>query len=112
MSAFEELADLVSEYQGIPRETLEPSSRFLHDLGIWGDDADILLAEIGERWNVDWDGIDASRYWYGESHLFAWAGSLRAITGTMHRSPKESLTLGHLAAVLERGEWFEPSPQE
>lgn len=48
-----EVVSRVSEQTGVPRQSVEPSSRLLHDLGMDGDDAVDFFNAVHERFGTD-----------------------------------------------------------
>lgn len=107
---------IVSETSGIPVSKLSAESAIDQDVRISGGDvtelAEALAKEFGEHvWQWPWQ-----RYALldeGLSPLFPfifvwqlvswpWRGSFS------YPSPYKRLELGHIAAVIERGQWFDP----
>lgn len=107
---------IVADHSGVPVEKLDAASAIGQDIKITGDDvtelAEILAEEFG----------DQIRHWpwhrfaeLGEWHVFAglwllWRLLTWPIRGRLlDPSPYGRLELGHIAAVLDAGEWFEPA---
>ena len=77
-----------------------------YDLEIMGDDADFFMQKFFERFNVAHENFDFTTYFNEEM------GILRLyyrIFQPQRLKRKKPLTLGHLAAVAERGVWFDSS---
>ena len=88
------------------RDPVPLSTALYQDLGIGGDDAFELLEEIAARFGTSFKGLDWPVYFPNESEAMwrHWAKKLG------FRQNFKRITVGHLVAVVERGEWFEPSP--
>ena len=103
------MSEPLAEVEAIVRQItggadVQPTSRLFHDLGIGGDDAFEMLEQVAERFGVSFSGFQFSRYFPDESEALGahWA---RVLHLPLRR---ESLTVQHLAAVAERGAWFDP----
>ncbi len=105
---------LARENHGISNAELDHAID--HDLHIVGDDAiefiERLKDRVGEKvWDWPWgrfvelgEGLLAFFPFVLVWQLITWP-----IRGTFtYPNPKERLTLGHVALVMERGEWIEP----
>lgn len=107
---------IVSEHSGVRRERLSAASAIDQDVGISGDDvtelAEALAAEFGEHvWQWPWQRY--AELSEGLSPFFpfmlVWQLSTWPFRGSFnYPSPCERLELGHIAGVIDRGEWFEP----
>jgi hypothetical protein len=83
------------------RGTITPESALYHDLRIWGDDAYELLTDLHRRFGTSFQTLNFPVYFPCEgpfNDFFAWRA----------RAKRPRLTVGHLIAVVERGDWFEP----
>lgn len=114
-AALERVIDIVSEHSGMRRERLSSKSAIDQDICISGDDvtelAEALAEEFGDDvWQWPWQRFAE----LSEPHLFTglrffWRLLTWPIRGRLFDpSPFERLELGHIAAVIDRGEWFEP----
>ncbi|MGE3691625.1 MAG: hypothetical protein AB7F98_09610 [Novosphingobium sp.] len=108
--------EIVSEHSGVPANRLSSKSAIDQDVKIVGDDvtdlAELLAEEFGDFvWNWPWkrfamldEGVSPlapfSLIWQLLS--WPWRGAFE------YPSPFERLELGHIAAVIEKGEWFDP----
>lgn len=107
-SLFDEVATLIAEEAGVRRESLTPDTRLLHDLTIYGDDAELLFRALDKRYRVDWRGLNFDRYFYPEPHMFEWRGLLYSLLG-MRRAPKAALTIRDLMRAVEQARWTDPA---
>lgn len=109
------VCETVSEHSGVPRSKLTAQSAIDQDIRITGDDvtelAEALAGEFGDHvWQWPWQRFAE----LSEPHIFTgfsfmWRLLTWPIRGRLFDpSPYERLELGHIATVLERGEWFEP----
>ena len=94
---FERVRDLIIAETGAEPVDVVPEARLFEDLGISGDDAESLVVQFANRFQVDLKGFEFSRYFYGEPHL--------CDLGAQKRSPKEPLTVAELVAAARRGVW-------
>ena len=100
-----ELSALLAEIRGEPPHRITPSTRLGEDLGIDGDDWDEVLLAIVGRWRTDFTGFNVYDYFGEEPSLHS---LIVAVTNLWAGKRLKPLTVGHLAAVIERGSWFEP----
>jgi len=61
---------MVRRHSGLRPEKIRSESRLLQDLGIDGDDAEYLLVEFFERFDVDMSNFNFRRFFMGEPQLF------------------------------------------
>jgi hypothetical protein len=73
---------------------VSPSAAIYQDLHIAGDDAAELLEEIAARFGTSFSGFNFQVYFPNEHES--------------RSSPRRTMTVSHLVAVIERGAWFEP----
>ena len=111
----ERVRRITSEHSGVPIDRLSTSSALAQDVKISGDDID----ELAEAFSREF-GVDVYRWpWQrfvelSEPHglllfVFIWRLLSWPFRGRLFNpSPFERLELGHIAAVIDRGEWFEP----
>lgn len=112
----ERVIEIASVHSGIPRPKLAATSAIDQDIGISGDDvtelAEALAQEFGDGvWQWPWQRFASLDE--GLSMLFPFMLVWQLVTwpfrgSFMYPSPFERLELGHIAAVIDRGEWFEP----
>ncbi len=115
-AALARVVEIASEISGKPIEWLTPQSAIDQDLGVSGDDvedlAEALAAEFGEDvWHWPWQRFACLDE--GVSLLFPlillWQLISWPFRGTFsYPSHYERLELGHIAAVIENGSWFDP----
>jgi hypothetical protein len=97
-------------------KNLTAQSAIDQDIGITGWDveefAKALAKEFGETvWNWPWDRFamlsEGLSPWFPV--MFTWQLISWPFRGAFqYPSPYERLELGHIAAVIEKGEWFDP----
>jgi hypothetical protein len=115
VDTLERVIEIASDCSGIPAARLSAHSAIDQDIRASGDDvtelAEALAQEFGDRvWAWPWQRFAE----LSEPHLltgfwFMWRLLTWPIRGRIFDpSPFERLELGHIAAVLERGEWFDP----
>jgi hypothetical protein len=107
--------EIVSHQSGVSIAKLSANSAIDQDVRISGDDvtelAETLTKEFGEHvWQWPWQRFTE----LSEPHMFTGFWFIwRLLTWPIRRrlfdpSPFERLELGHIAAVLENGQWFDP----
>jgi len=101
---YSEVLELVARFSGGDKQRLTLDSRINFDLHIDGDDAEELLAELQRRYKIDWTGLNFSRYFDSEPHLFNIIPRLRR---RFSKTPKqhEPLTIGDLTEAAIRKRW-------
>lgn len=62
ISPEQEIVSMVARAAGVSEATIRAETRLLHDLGLWGDDAEELLADLGRHFNIDWSGFEFDGY--------------------------------------------------
>ena len=117
MTTLDRVVEIVSEHSGIPVAKLSSESAIDQDVQICGDDvadlAEALAEEFGDHvWQWPWQRF-ACLDEVGVSPLFpfvlVWQLLTWPIRGTFsYPSQYERLELGHIASVIEHGQWFEP----
>ena len=95
---------------------LDEHSAIDHDIGISGHDVtelvEALAAEFGEQvWQWPWQRFaqldEGLSLWFPV--MLVWQLLTWPVRGSFeYPSPFERLELGHIAAVIEKGQWFEP----
>jgi len=107
---------IASCYSGLPLEKLSSRTAVDQDLNICGDDvadlAEALAKKFGEQVR-QWpsqrfadlnEGVNPFVMFWLVWRLMTWP-----VQGRMFDpSPFERLELGHIAAVVDRGKWFDP----
>ncbi|MBX9728209.1 MAG: hypothetical protein K2X31_04800 [Sphingopyxis sp.] len=116
MDTLERVIAIAHDRTGIAISELSAASAIDHDLDLVGDDAsDFCLAlehEFGD-WIRSWPWQRFVDFNEGLSLLFPFMLVWQLVTWPFrgsfsYRSTLERLELGHVAAVIDRGEWFEP----
>ena len=116
MATLDRLIEIVTDCTGIPGHKLSAISVIDQDVGIVGGDVtelvEALAAEFGDQvWHWPWQRF--AMLDEGLSPLFLpmllWQLVTWPFRGSFeYPSSFERLELGHIAAVIDRGEWFEP----
>lgn len=112
----ERLIALASHTSGVPVEKLSSRSALAQDIRMSGEDVrdfeDELALEFGDVIrDLPWhrfvqlnEGVSPLWPVFLIRQLLTWP-----VRGQFHYpSPYERLELGHIAAVIEKGQWFEP----
>lgn len=114
-TTLERVVEIVAYHSGVNAEKLSARSAIDQDVSISGDDitelAETFAKEFGDHvWQWPWQRFcELSEpsmlvFPYFVYRLITWP-----IRGRLFDpSPFERLELGHIAAVIDRGEWFEP----
>ena len=109
------VSDIVAWHSGIPATRLNARSAIDQDVKTTGDDvtemADALAKEFGEQVRAGpWQRFaELSEPSALTGFWLIWRLLTWPIRGRLSDpSPFERLELGHTAAVIDRGEWFEP----
>jgi hypothetical protein len=111
----ERVRHIVSEHSGVRLDKLNAQSAIDQDVGLSGDDihylAEALAKEFGDHvWQWPWHRFaELSEPSALILPYFMWRLLTWPIRGRLFDpSFFERLELGHIAAVIEKGEWFEP----
>jgi len=96
------ICEIVASIAGVRHVT--PGQRLYHDLGLSGDDANEIFDAVSGQFGVRFSGLRFQDYFPDESEGFT--DRLERMIGVA--KPRKAITVGHLAAVAARGEWFEP----
>ena len=106
---------IVSMQASVPLPELDARSAIDQDVGISGDDIDELVAalakEFGEQlWQWPWQRFaELSEPSLLIFPYFVWRLLTWPFRGRLFDpSPFERLELGHIAAAIDNGAWFEP----
>jgi hypothetical protein len=114
-STLDRVQQIVAKHSGVRLDKLSAESAIDQDVRISGDDIDelaqALATDFGEQvWQWPWQRFCELNepsalifpYFIWRLLTWPWRGRL------FDPSPFERLELGHIAAVIDRGEWFEP----
>jgi hypothetical protein len=106
---------IVSHQSGVPIGRLSENSAIDQDVRVSGDDvtelAEALAQEFGEYvWQWPWQRFaELSKPSILVGPYLIWRLLTWPIRGRLlDPSPFERLELGHIAAVIEKGQWFDP----
>jgi hypothetical protein len=115
VSTLDRVLQIVSTSSGVKLEKLNARAAIDQDVRIFGDDIDVLAQDLYEEFGGDIAQWPWHRFCdLNEPHAltglwFIWRLISWPIRGRLSDpAPYERLELGHIAAVIEKGEWFEP----
>jgi Protein of unknown function (DUF1493) len=113
MRTLDEVIKIATSISGA--DNLTASSAVDQDMRICGQDIDEFAEDLAKQFNADTASWPWNRFVdLNEPHLFTglwlfWRLFTWPIRGRISDpSPYERLELGHIAAVIDRGQWFEP----
>jgi hypothetical protein len=104
-SCAERILEIVARKAGIDPRKLTVKTRLLHDLSLYGDDAEELLVDVGNAFHVDFSGFAFERYFFPEG-VAIWL--LPRFLRQRATAKKQPLTIDALAAAARVGRWYEP----
>ncbi len=105
---FTRVVEIVADHSGFSAVELDATSAVAQDANISGDDVDELVRALAKEF-----GAHVCRWpWHRFAELNE-PGIWQLLTGLGRRhlfdpTKFERLEIGHMAAVIDRGEWFEP----
>lgn len=105
MATFKDVRAFLCETCRVSRESLTPSTRLLHDLGIDGDDAVEILTDFGKRFGVDLSSFPFQRYFGSEV-----GAGIRWLVRKVHGRDAirlASITLQDLLDAANQGRWLD-----
>ena len=107
--------EFVGSHSGVPATKLNAHSAIDQDVKIFGDDIDELAEALAKEFGApvgQWPWhrfVDLNEPHALTSFFVLWRLLTWSFRGRLSDpSPYERLELGHIAAVIDRGEWFEP----
>jgi hypothetical protein len=98
------ILEIVARKAGTDPSKLTVKTRLLHDLGLYGDDAEELLAEIRNSLHVDFSDFAFERYFFPEAAPI-WI--LPRFLRERATAKKEPLTVEALAEAAKAGRWHD-----
>lgn len=98
------LKEVIDFYGKYTRDPLYENTEINNDLELIGDDADCMLLDFMDRFNINFEGVDLSAYFLPELLLKYWYYKWLK----PEKLKKKPLTIGHMAEVVEKGSWFDP----
>ncbi len=114
-SVLESVIALASKHSGLPPEKLGPQSAVYQDIGLFGDDVEEFAAALAGLYGGYVLGWPWSRFAnLNEPNLWTALSAIVKVPWRMlrkrhdHGQRYERLELGHIAAVIESGQWHEP----
>ena len=105
MTTEEEVIALVARMSGRPVSSITPEKTF-YQLGIDGDDAVELIAELCKRYQVPEEGIDLRRY-IGPEGTGLLAHILVVMREGKHQQETKELRIGDLIKTAQEHRWFD-----
>jgi len=115
-STLDRVIEITSQQAGVAAAKLGSHSAIDQDIRISGDDvadlAEALAAEFGEQvWRWPWQRFaqldEGLSPWF--PFMLVWQLLTWPIRGRFeYPSSFERLELGHIAAVIDKGQWFDP----
>jgi hypothetical protein len=106
---------LASTRSGLPIERLSRDTAIYQDLGMFGDDVEAFIADLARAYGEDVLSWPWARFTnLNEPNLWTAVVALVQLPIRMlkhrpaHSAKYERLELGHIAAVIESGQWHEP----
>ena len=108
MSLEEEVIELVARKTGKSKAKITPEKTF-YDLGIDGDDAVELIAELCERYEVPAEEVDLRKY-IGPEGAFTVANHVFNAVTRNDSTERKELKIGDLIKTAEDRRWFD-APQ-
>jgi hypothetical protein len=116
ISTLDEVRDIVAFQTGISLQKLTAQSAIDQDIRIAGDDVTDLAQALANRyggqvWQWPWHRFaqldEGLSLWFPV--MLIWQLISWPVRGSFeYPSPYERLELGHIAAAIEKGKWFEP----
>jgi hypothetical protein len=85
------------------------SQAIYHDLGIAGDDAGEFLDEIAKKFGTSFRTLNFDAYFPNDIDAFCY--HIASIFG-FRDTKRVPVSLDHIFAVIDRGEWFAPQVQK
>jgi hypothetical protein len=98
--ASERIIQIVARKAGKRPRQITLETRLLHDLGLYGDDAEEVLSEIEKEFHVDYGGFQFDRYFFREGF------ALWLAPGFLYRrliERKQPLTVAMLVRIARGG---------
>lgn len=108
MSLEEEVIELVARKTGKSKAKITPEKTF-YDLGIDGDDAVELIAELCKRYQVPAEGVDLRKY-IGPEGAFTVANHVYNAVARKGSIERKELRISDLIKTAEDHRWFD-APQ-
>lgn len=96
----EQIKTLIPKYLYEGKLELTPETKLEEDLGYYGEDAELLIIEFSERFNVDISGFDFRNYFSMERNI---ENLIRSFSNIKKRQKSKSLTLGDLVIAAKTG---------
>ncbi len=100
MDVYLQVRDLVARKAGIAPESIRPTTRLFHDLGIYGDDADELIEDFARVFAVDVSTFPFSAYF---DHEGAWPWPFVRFLRERGAAEKKPLTVNDLVSAVKVG---------
>lgn len=105
MSTEQEVIELVARKTGKSKAKITPEKTF-YDLGIDGDDAVELIAELCKRYQVPAEGVDLRKY-IGPEGAFTVASHVYNAVARNGSTDRKELRISDLIKTAEDHRWFD-----
>ncbi len=106
-SVYEKVRAILVTAMGVDSAIVTPDAKLMHDLRLFGDDADDFLGRLQAEFSTDFSSLEFSRYFYEESNTL----NLMLFCGWYRRRKlalKPPISVSHLCHVIEKGSWVDP----
>lgn len=98
----ERVLNLVAKKIGVPVERVRPQDRLLHDLSLYGDDAEELVIEFSLEFGLDPSRLNLRQYFFPEGFAY---GLMPSFLRRRFLATKRSLTVADLIQSASTGKW-------
>ncbi|MCC7155575.1 MAG: DUF1493 family protein [Bryobacterales bacterium] len=93
----------VASKTGLRADQIKTDARLLHDLGLYGDDAEELITEVAEEFSLPVSSFDFGRYFFPESFAFWMFPPFLRRRIAANKAP---LTVEQLVISVQSGRWI------
>ena len=98
------LKKVIDFYKRYTQAVIDEHTEINNDLELIGDDADCMLLDFMEEFNINFENVDLSDYFLPELVFKYWYYKWFK----PEKLKRKPLTIGHMAEVAKKGYWFEP----
>ncbi len=99
------LEKVIEFFSRYTTKVLNEKTEINNDLDLMGDDADAMLLDFMERFNIDLIEVDFTDYFVPELIFIYWYYKWFK----PEKLKKKPLTIRHMAEVVKKGYWFYPT---
>ncbi len=96
---------LINFFSRLSEVDINSETSINNDLECYGDDAEIMLLEFSEEFNVDISNLNFSKYFLKEEQLILYWFYKKF---RPHKLNKIPITIEHLSIVVDKGYWIDP----